>query len=256
MIRRSLLTLAVLAPLFVLSQRNVRDSVIGTPWVSFQYGANWTGGDLSSRYGFFNHVGFMAGYKTKKNWFYGMESMFMFGQPLGAGSEFDGIFDHLVDQQGNINDVNGDIGLVVLYSRGFFANAIIGKVIPVLSPNENSGIFIHAGGGYLLHKLRVETQDQVIPQLELDYRKGYDRMTIGANLHQFVGYAFMANSGFLNFYGGFYLQEGLTRNVRTINFDSPDTPVSKDLRLDIQYGVKAGWFIPFYKRQPKEFYYN
>jgi hypothetical protein len=61
---------------------------------------------------------------------------------------------------------------------------------------------------------------------------------------------------FLNFYGGFYLQEGLTRNVRTINFDRPDTPVSKELRLDIQYGVKAGWFIPFYKRQPKEFYYN
>lgn len=236
----------------IIAQRNVKDSIIGTPWIGVQYGANWTSGDLADRYGFMNHVGIMAGYKTNKNWFWGLESNFMFGNDV----RMTGVFDHLIDSQGNITDVNGDIALVLVYARGLNVNLAVGKVFPVLSPNKNSGIFVHAGVGYLAHRMRVETQEQVIPQLELDYKKGYDRFTAGPNAHQFLGYAFMSNAGFLNFYGGFYIQEGFTQNKRTIFFDQPTIPVSSETRLDIQYGVKIGWFIPFYKRQPKEFYYN
>jgi hypothetical protein len=236
----------------IIAQRNVKDSIIGTPWIGVQYGANWSSGDLADRYGFMNHVGIMAGYKTNKNWFWGIESNFMFGNDV----RMTGVFDHLIDSQGNITDVNGDIALVLVYARGLNVNLAVGKVFPVLSPNKNSGIFVHAGVGYLAHRMRVETQEQVIPQLELDYKKGYDRFTAGPNAHQFLGYAFMSNAGFLNFYGGFYIQEGFTQNKRTIFFDQPTIPVSSETRLDIQYGVKVGWFIPFYKRQPKEFYYN
>ena len=245
-------SLIISASALMFAQRNVKDSIIGTPWVGVQYGANWTSGDLADRYGFMNHIGFMAGYKTNKNWFFGVDANFMFGNDV----RMTGLFDHLTDSQGTITDVNGDIGQILVYARGMNANLTVGKVIPVLSPNKNSGIFIHAGLGYLLHRMRIETQDQVIPQLELDYKKGYDRLTIGPNLHQFVGYAFMANSGFLNFYGGMYIQEGFTQNKRTLFFDQPNTPVPTETRLDIQYGLKAGWFIPFYKRQPKDFYYN
>lgn len=249
-----LILISILSVKGIQAQRNVSDSIIGTPWIAVQYGANWTEGDLANRYGFLNHIGVLGGYKTNKNWFFGLESMFMFGNQIGP--EFNGLFDHLIDSKGNITDVNGDIAKVLVYSRGVYANVAVGKVFPVLSPNENSGIFVHVGAGYLLHRLRVETQDQVIPQIELDYRKGYDRLTIGPNFHQFVGYAFMANQGIFNFYAGFYCQQGLTRNKRTINFDQPDIPVSTETRLDLQYGVRAGWFIPFYKRQPKEFYFN
>jgi hypothetical protein len=115
---------------------------------------------------------------------------------------------------------------------------------------------VQVGAGYLNHRLRIETQEQVVPQLELDYKKGYDRLTTGWNLHQFVGYSFMANSGFFNFYGGIYFQEGFTRNRRTIFFDKPDEPVSTETRFDLQYGLRLGWYIPVYKRQPKDFYYE
>ena len=104
--------------------------------------------------------------------------------------------------------------------------------------------------------MNVETQDQVIPSLELDYKKGYDRFTSGLNIHQFIGYSFMANSGFYNFYGGIYFQEGFTKNRRTIFFDQPNEPVSTDLRLDMQVGFRVGWMIPVYKRQPKSYYFN
>jgi hypothetical protein len=49
------------------SQRNLKDSVIGTPWVAIHYGANATSGDLADRFGFLNHIGAVAGYKTSNN---------------------------------------------------------------------------------------------------------------------------------------------------------------------------------------------
>lgn len=242
----------VLIQLGSFAQRNVRDSIIGTPWIAVHYGGNGTAGTLAERYGYLNHIGFMAGYKTQRNWFYGTDANFIFGNRIFLPD----LFANLRDSKGNITDQNGDIGDVVTFVRGFNANVAIGKVIPVFSPNKNSGLFIHTGVGYLAHKIRVETNNQVIPQLELDYRKGYDRLTVGVNFHQFLGYAYMSNRGLVNFYGGFYLQEGLTRNARDIFFDQPDIPVSKALRNDIQYGFKLGWFIPIYKRLPKDFYTN
>lgn len=241
------------------AQRNVKDSIIGTPLIGVHYGAIWTGGDLADRYGFMNHVGINAGYKTNRNWYYGLDGNFMFGNRIVAGKptdEFYGIFDHLVDSFGNITDINGDTAIVILYARGFNANVTLGKLFPVFSPNKNSGIMVQVGAGYLNHRLRIETQEQVVPQLELDYKKGYDRLTTGLNLHQFVGYSFMANAGFFNFYGGVYFQEGFTRNRRTIFFDNPDEPVSTEMRFDLQYGLRLGWYIPVYKRQPKDFYYE
>jgi hypothetical protein len=232
------------------SQRNVTDSIISTPLLGGHYGGNWTQGDLADRFGYLNHVGVLAGYKTSKNWFWGVEGNFIFGNRLR-------ISDPLValrDSKGNITDQNGDIAKVLLSARGFNANLTFGKLIPVLSPNVNSGILIHGGVGYLAYKMRIDTPDHVVPLIELDYRKGYDRFTNGINFHQFIGYLFMANKGFFNMYGGFYIQEGITKNVRSIFFDTPDVPVSKEPRLDVQVGFKLGWIIPVYKRLPKDYY--
>lgn len=247
-----LLFFILIASSFAHSQRNVKDSIIGTPWIAAHYGITKTGGDLAERHGFFNHVGLFGGYKTNRNWVLGLEGSFLFGGDVRT----EGLFDHLVDSKGNITDQNGDIATVVVYSRGFHVNASVGKVIPVLGPNKNSGIYINVGAGYLMHKYRIETQDHVVPQIELDYRKGYDRLSTGLNTHQFIGYSFMANQGFVNFYGGFYFQQGYTFNRRTIFFDQPETPVSTNMMLDLQYGLKFAWLIPIYKRQPKEYYFD
>lgn len=254
---KSPIFIALVCTLFFLSnnsvaQREVKDSIIGTPWVGIQYGLNWTGGDLADRFGLINHVGFLAGYKTNKNWIYAVDGNFMFGDQI----RLTGLFDHLADSKGIINDINGDIATIRVASRGFNVNLSVGKIFPVLSPNNNSGIYVYAGAGYLAYKLRIETQDHVVPQIELEYKKGYDRLTSGINTEQFVGYAYMANQGALNFYGGFYIQEGFTKNRRNVFFDQPDTPVSEKTRLDIQYGFKVGWLIPIYKRLPKSYYYN
>lgn len=234
------------------AQRNVSDSTISSTLLAVQYSGGMTAGDLADRYGYLNHVGIFAGYKTKNNWIFGAEGMFMFSNT----NKIPGVLDDLKDSKGNITDQNGDIAIVRTLPRGFFANALVGKVIPVLAPNPNSGIYVNFGLGYMMHKLRIETQDHVVPLLELDYRKGYDRLTTGVMTSQFIGYSLMANDSPINFFAGFYAQQGFTKNQRTINFDSPETPVSTDLRLDLQFGIKAGWVIPVYQRQPKDFYFD
>ena len=247
-----LFLIVLLIPTSSFSQWSKSDTAISRTWIGFEYGGNWTQADLAERYGFMNHIGLMTGFKTSKNWFYGLQSSFHFGNNV----RLKGIFDHLVDSNGNITDVDGNIAAVVVYPRGFSINASIGKIFPVFGSNKNSGIFVHYGMGYLLHRMKIETNEQVIPQIELDYKKGYDRLATGVNLHQFVGYNFMSSIGGYHFYGGFYAQEGFTKNRRTINFDEPDVPVSTELRLDVQVGFKLGWVIPIYKRQPKDFYFN
>ena len=205
----------------VNAQRNVRDSIIGTPWIAVNYGASFPSAELAERFGYLNQLGLLAGYKTTKNWFYGIDGNFLFGNQI----KIDDPLANLRDSKGNITDQNGDIAGVLLFSRGFNVNATVGKVFPVFGSNQNSGIFVQAGLGYLAYKIRVETTDDVVPQIELDYRKGYDRLTVGGNTHQFIGYAYMANRGFVNFYGGFYAQQGYTRNARDIFYDQPYTPV-------------------------------
>ncbi len=244
--------LFLLIQLSVFAQRNVRDSAIATPWIALHYGLNQTSGDLAEKFGAVNHLGAMAGYKTAKNWVFGMDGNFIFGNKVNIS----GLFSSLTDSYGKITAQGGEPAVVTVFCRGFNANFMLGKVFPVLSPNENSGIYAHIGAGYLQHRVRIETSEQVVPSIELDYKKGYDRFTSGINLHQFLGYAFMANQGFINFYGGFYLQEGFTKNRREVFFDQPDIPVSTKTMLDIQYGFKIGWFIPVYTRKAKDYYFD
>lgn len=236
-----------------LSHAQVSGSeALSLPVVGIHYGGAFSGGDLAERYGYFNRVGFTAGYKFKSNWSVGLESDFWFSDNV----RLTGLFDHLVDGAGNITNDLGLPGSVLVYPRGVHANAYVGRLFPLNQTNRNSGILVQLSGGYMLHRLRIETNDNVVPQIELDYKKGYDRLSTGINLQQFVGYSFLNNRGSASFYAGLYFQQGFTYNRRTINFDQPDIPVSTARRLDLQTGFRVGWYIPFYSAEPREFYYN
>ncbi len=253
--KQFILSITLFTLLFTAAaQRNMADSIIPTPLFGVQYGGTWSGGDLKERYGYFNHVGVTGGYKFQKNWYLGLAGDFMFGNNLQL-SYYD-LFHHLMDSKGNITDQNGDIATVLTFGRGFHVNVEGGKVINKLGHNKNSGLFIKIGAGYLNHRIRIESNDHVVPQVEKEYRKGYDRLTTGFNTSQFIGYLFMGDNSFLNFYAGFYMQEGFTKNRRTIFWDQPEVPVPTNTRFDLMYGFKVGWLIPVYKRTPKAYYFD
>lgn len=236
----------------IFAQRDVRSEAIGTPWIGIHYGLNSPTNDLKERFGVLNNLGTTAGYKTKQNWFFGTDINFFFGNQIKTGD----ILTNLRDSYGNITDINGEIATILLYARGYNTNVSLGKIFPIFKSNPNSGIFLQAGAGFIQYHIRIESNNQVIPQVELDYRKGYDRLTGGFSSHQFVGYSYMANTGIINLYAGFYFQQGYTYNQRPIFFDQPTKQVSKDVRHDNLVGFRFGWLIPIYKSKPKDFYYN
>lgn len=236
----------------LFAQRVVSDDIVATPYIGLHYGANLTGGDFADRYGFANHLGGIFGYKTDMNWIFALDGSFIFSQNVREPY----MLQNLLDSQGTITNTSGAPSDVVLYLRGYNINAVFGFIFPNTGHNPNSGVMFKIGGGYLQHKIRIETQEDEAPQISGDYLTGYDRLTSGLNTSQFVGYNFMANGGIYNFYAGFYFIQGHTYNRRALFWDRPDFEVPMDRRLDIQYGVRFGWMIPVYKRQVKDFYFN
>ena len=95
---------------FGFAQPKEKDESISTPLVGIHWGGNLPGGDLLARYGYLNNLGFSAGYKLENQWYFGVDANFIFGNQV----KINGLFDALLDDKGNITDVNGTIAKVLV----------------------------------------------------------------------------------------------------------------------------------------------
>jgi hypothetical protein len=231
------------------SLTNSEPKTYGHPVLSFNYSLNNPTANWSTRFGMFNTIGGEIGYKNKNNWMFLTDGHFIFGNQFKEPN----LLDNLKDSYGNITDDQGNIATVPIFTRGFTFSYLTGKLISFKS--ANNGLLIKGGIGFLSYKYRIETNSINVPQIEGDYRMGYDRLTQGILLSEFIGYQYVSEKNLYNFYIGLFLQQGFTRNMRTIFYDQPNTSISTKLRNDNSYGIKIGWNIPFFNDKPKEYYY-
>lgn len=247
---KCVLIFSLLISFNLFSQRISNDTLVyGKVLFGVQYGTGWPAGDLVNRFGFMNTIGLNAGYKFKSQWQTGVDANFLFGDKIKLSNLFDG----LIDSYGNITDINGSVANVHVVARGVSVNAVVGRLVPLTKKDLNSGLLFQFGIGYMNHRIKIETQDQVVPPLELEYKKGYDRLTTGLNTSQFIGYSYMSKGGYFNFYSGIYAMQGCTFNRRTLFFDQPEVPVPTEMRLDLLFGIRFGWYIPFYSNQTEHY---
>lgn len=232
----------------VLSQKDLKSEATFTSIFGLNYKANFSGGTMAKRWGFTNTVGANVDFKFKNGLTFGVDGGFMFGNTF---KEYE-IFDNVVNSYGTITSQGGTTAIVLFLMRGMNVNGTLGYVFNRLGHNANSGLWINAGAGFLSHKIRVETQEDQVVNLEGDYLKGYDHLTMGINTKQFVGYLFQNDERFLNFYVGVEFIQGFTRNVRNYNFHTKGP--ENELQLDMINSVKFGWMIPIYKRKVQNFY--
>jgi len=230
------------------SQRDLKTKSMFTSIFGLNYKANFAGGDFAKRWGFTNTIGGNADFKLKNGLTFGVDGGFMFGSQFKQLE----IFDNVVNSFGTITSQGGTTAIVLFLMRGWNVNTTVGYVFNQLGHNANSGLWINAGVGFLSHKIRVETQEDQVVNLEGDYLKGYDHLTMGFNTKQFVGYLFQHDKRFLNFYIGVEFIQGFTRNIRNYNFHTKGP--ENELQLDMINSVKVGWMIPIYKRQVQDFY--
>lgn len=240
----------LLVPLATMAQRDLKTASIFTPVYGLTYKGSIPGADFADRWGFVNALGAEVNFKLKSNLSFGVESQFMFGNTFKQNE----IFNLLLNEDGNITNLNGIPSEVLLQLRGGNFTAQLGYVFTSIGKGPNAGIWVNAGLGFMYHKIRIEHTFDEIPQFDDPYKKGYDKLSMGLVSKQFIGWLQQGSRQYLNFYAGFEFMQGFTRNVRTFNFDTEGP--EPDLRLDLFYGFKVGWMIPIYKRQLQEYYYD
>ena len=235
--------------LFVLSlSARAQDDLFGTaapaPRRGFIIGANGNfdlpAADMATRFGTSFRIGPSLLYKTDGNWIFGAKGDFIFGNEIRE----DSLLFNVADQYGAfINSAGERIG-VQLLERGYVIGLEVGKMIPLKKSRPDAGLLLLTGAGFLQHKISIFDKDKTIPQLRGAYRKGYDRLTNGWYLEQFVGYQSFDRQGLLNFHIGLNILAGFTRGRRDFQFDimRPDN----EPRLDLLFGLRAGWYIPIF----------
>ena len=233
------------------AQFNLQDSTVNGFLFSTNYSFNFPGGDLVKRFGNNSSVGGSILYKFGKNWMLGIDGIFLFG---GKVKE-DSLFKQLENGNGEIIGEDGLPVIINLFERGFFIGGKLGKAIPVLGSNANSGLFFSITGGLLQHKIRIETRGGDVPQLNKEYKKGYDRLSNGFAVSEYIGFLHLDKKKLLNFHIGIECTQAFTKNRREWNFDTLQKDETQ--RLDLFFGIKIGWILPVYnKRKGDLTYYN
>lgn len=232
------------------AQKNVSDTSIFMSSANISYAGQLPGGDLADRFGFNSNLGVHALFKTKSNWIFGLEGSFIFGKEVRE----DSILNGLLTSDGNIINVSGGFTRVIAGERGFTLALTGGRIFHLegLAPNPNSGLEVRLGVGYLQHKIRYDVEDNNLQQLTKEYKKGYDRLSSGLMVSQFVGYRYFGNNRFINFFAGVEVMEAFTDSRRSWNYDTNSPGMTG--RFDLLFGLRAGWSVPIYKRAPNDVY--
>lgn len=245
---KSILLIAAVSGWFTGFSQALRDSSYNIPMTGLHLSGQLAMGDLADRFGNTMSAGIPFMYKTRKNWIIGVEGHYFFGKTVKENTTT-----ILETPEGTITANDGAPGRLRINERGLNFYATFGKVLPFWQKNRNCGPIVLVGVGYMQHKVNIYDVGKNIPQLRGDLRKGYDRLSGGVAITQFVGYLYLSENRLANFYAGFECNQGFTKGLRGYQYDTMTTDSAP--RFDAQLGFRVGWILPLYKRI-KEFYYN
>lgn len=237
-----------LNPLVIRGQ-GIADTTIALTGVQANYAQQLPGGDLADRFGTNSNLSLGAFRKFRSNITVGVEGGFLFGDRVIEP----GILGNIINSQGQIVDAEGVMADVFLFQRGWTAFVTAGRILPWFGPNPNSGLHLKVGAGMLRHKVRVQTQKNLVPQLEDEYLEGYDRLTAGPAALAYLGYQHFGNKHRVNFHIGLELTVGFTQPLRPFNFDTEE--YNKNNRIDLLSAIRAGWTLPIHRKADTGFHY-
>jgi hypothetical protein len=204
---------------------------------------------LAKRFGVFNKIGPTVLYKTKSNWLLGGRAHFTFGNTIKEP----GFINNLATTSGGTISNNGILGDLRIYQRGYNIGIDFGKIFAFNNKNPNTGLFWLNSIGFTEHKILLFDRDNQFPQLQGEYKKGYDRLANGIYIDETIGYMYLAKNKRINFFAGLNFNFAPTQGRREWWLDVQTT--GKDKRTDISTGILLGWIVPIYKRKVEEIYY-
>ncbi len=219
----------------------------------FVIGANGTfdlpGGDMASRFGTSYRIGPSLLYKTRSNWMIGVKGDFIFGNRIRE----DSLMINIRTSEGAFIDKGGLLKNAGVFERGFLVGVQAGKIINFGSAKSDNGLFLMTGVGFIQHRIRIVDKNDDLYQIAGEYKKGYDRLTNGLYIEQFVGYNHFSSNALINYHIGLNIMAGFTEGRRDYLYDvmRPDA----GSRIDILFGIRGGWYIPMFRQKSEELYF-
>ena len=228
---------------------NIKDTTVNAKILSLNFSYHAPLFDMNHRFGFSELAGGSFQFKFGKNIVAGIDGGYLFGNRVKEDSILKFIRDTAKQVIGN----TGNFTQLLLYESGYQFSVKAGKIFPGIKKwNPNSGVFVQFGAGFIQHKIIIRDPENVVPQVHDDYAKGYDRLTNGVMLSQFVGVIHLDTRKIKNFYFGAEFMEGFTKVRRDYDFVSM-APLIKN-RFDMLAGIRVGWMLPFYGKNEQRFY--
>ncbi|MDY0280921.1 MAG: hypothetical protein RBR35_10220 [Salinivirgaceae bacterium] len=232
-----------------ISAQSIKKDKLTLVSVSASAGYTFPMGDLGDRFKNFGQLGPTFLIKFKNNLFLSAEGVVLFGQ----GYKGEDPLALILNENGTITNMYGDLAAVSRGMRGMQIQIKTGYIYSNFAHNPNSGITVAAGAGFFQSKFWIDQRGNNAPQVMGDYPKGYDKMSNGFAITQFLGYTYYHNKNFWNFYAGIEFTEAWTADRRDWDF----ALMRKNDRsyMDISTTIKAGWIITFIKREAEDIYY-
>lgn len=181
--------------------------------------------------------------QSAKGWQWGASAHFVFGEQIKEPGFASNLLPLIAG--------DGSFPGIAATFQGIMTGGWMGKVLPIGKPNGNSGFALRFGAGYLSTWYALRASGGLIPQLAAPYDKGYDRLSTGFYLSQWLGYQLMSNNQSINCYFGLEVVQGFQEHQRVYQYDIGTLPTG--FRSDVWIGLKAGWFFPLYPRSKREY---
>lgn len=228
-------------------EKNIQDPLLT---LHFEYGFQIPGGDLADDFGTANSISLSLDFHTAKNYIAGITGGIFFGNEIKND-----VIASLRGPGGFLLSSNGGLADVILKERGMELGAHLGKLFLLKNAKNRSGVRLTLGLGLFQHKVRIQEDFQAdTPQINTEYAKGYDQLTNGLAINEFLGYQYLAADRLINFKVGIELSQAFTQNRRS--WDYIENLKIDDPRLDLTYVFKIGWTLPFYfESKPDEIFY-
>lgn len=193
--------------------------------------------DLNKRFGTISSIGLGVGYKTNRNVTFNGFYKTLFGNRV---KQVD-MLDNLRGSSGELIDANGNYASISYAMRGGNLGFKLGKIIRV-EKNANNGIWVQGGFSYLQHRIKIEYQNDVLPQLDNEMYKGYDRLSGGVGFLGSIGYHHITANNTISYFINFDFGFNQTQNLRTYNYDTRSKDQVK--RKDYYNGLSFGIILP------------
>jgi len=215
---------------------------------SLGYAYQGPGADLADRFGPNFSLNLQAEWLNKSDWGFRLEGGYLFGNQVKED-----VLAGLRTLERNIIGNDRAPADIPLRQRGWFFGAGVSRLLRLGSASR-SGLLLSLSSGLLQHRIRIQ-DDPVssVPQLSEELKKGYDRLSNGPYLTELIGYRYLANDRRINFYAGLEFTQAFTQNRRSYDYDLQSRNQTE--RLDLLFGLRVGWILPFYLESSDQIFY-